>query len=153
MTGLAQAAGIGPTIDLDGEKLFVTGKIIRHYALMEAEIIKLRHPTPLEMVRTIKDDYKDSPDLFERFARIAIQEAKTWGVVTRTEIFEWLQTTMSGFVLTIWLAVRDNNKDKWTFERTRDLICDKLEEPGGDEWKASVEEAIDQASGETELGN
>ena len=149
---LAQVAGMGPTIELGGHRLVVKGRIIRHYALMEAEILKKREPNPLQIIRDLKEDFVNNPEMFERLARVAIQEAKDWAMVTNLELSRWMTTTMDGFMFTVWLAVRDNDPSEWTFERVRDLTCDELEKDG-DKWRETVDTAINQASGDGELGN
>ena len=160
MDGISRAAGVGGSITLGGEELQVTGRVLRCYAEMEAEIVRLRKPTPLDMVRQAREDFAGDPETFELFARIAIQEAKKWAVVTSSELQEWLSETTTGFLFAVWLSVRDNDLKKYTLKKVTELYMDEAEarinqdgEGAADKLREEVESVIDNASSEDELGN
>lgn len=160
MDGISRVAGEGPSITLCGHSLKVSGRVLRHYAEMEAEIIAKRKPTPLDMVRQAREDFAGDPVAFEVFARVAIQEAKNWATVTRVELAEWMTDTMTGLTFAIWLSVRDNDPDKYTLEKVVRLYMDEEEirikkegEEAAAKLRKEIEDAIDQASGQDELGN
>ncbi len=160
MDGISRVAGEGPSVTLCGHTLKVSGRVLRHYAEMEAAIVSKRKPTPLDMVRQSREDFAGDPAAFEVFARIAIQEAKNWAVVTSVELQEWMAGTMTGLMFAVWLSVRDNDPDKYTLKKVTELYMDEAEDrikkDGADAANAlreEVEAAIDQASGQDELGN
>lgn len=159
MEGISRPAGAGPTVDFGGEKLQVSGRILRHYAEIEAQIVHLRG-NPFDLIRENKDLLADQPELMDRFVDRAFEEAKAWRFVTPHEFSSWLGT-WPGICFTLWLAFRDNDREKYTLNKITEMFSDQYEQlansTGGsvaaDRWKETLTEAINQASGEDELGN
>lgn len=164
MDGLSRAAGVGPTITLSGHTLSVKGRILRHYGEIEAEIIK-RRGNPLTWFRNAKTEIGNDPAMLRVLAETAFDKGKDYAVVTRAEISRWLDT-QSGACFQVWLAVRDNDREKWTLEAVTRVYCDDLEDairkagdkPGAgsaayEARKQEIDDAINQASGEDPLGN
>jgi len=157
--GLANTVGAGSTIELGGERLQVSPRILRHYAEIEAEIIE-RRGDPFDSIRKNKDIFADSPELLDRFVEKAFDQAKTIREVSLHDIGIYISETWHGQLFAIWLAVRDNNREVWTLDKFVQVFSDEYEERirvGGEEearrWMGGIEGTIDKASGEDELGN
>ena len=140
MDGLSRVAGVGPTVRVGGETLMVQGRTLRHYAELEAEIIRLRGD-PFEMIR-------DNRKVFSRFGNELVEKLfnqfdMKWRIVKIEEIHEWLET-LQGRVFSTWQAIRHNG-EKYTFDWTAKGL---FHSPA--EW-AQIEKAVNQASGLDEI--
>ncbi len=158
MDGISRTAGVGPTIQLGGRSLTTNAKILRHYAEMEAEIIRKRG-NPFDLIRDAKEALRDCPEIMGQFVTQAFDAAVRWKTVSQQEVHDFLGT-MSGTVFAIWLSVRDNDPATITLEWVKQAFMDQMEavarEQGAlaaQKWQAAIEAAIDQASGDDELGN
>lgn len=159
MEGLSRAAGVGPTVKLGGRSLTVSGKILRHYAEIEAEVIKARG-NPFDLMRQLGEAMPDREDLAYALVGRAFTEAKSWRFVTLGEIGSWLDDTMRGRCFRTWLAVRDNDPQTLTLEAVSTLYADEFESlvrtqgiAAAEKWDAAICQAIDAAEGADELGN
>lgn len=159
MDGISRTSGVGGTITLEGTSYTVDGRILRHYAEIEAEIIK-RRGNPFDLIRQAKDALKDSPEIVREFVSRAFDEALKWRIVSVYDIGLFLEGTWSGTCFALWLAIRDNDRSKLTLEEVSRMYCDEYERrirKGGAEeaekWKAEIESVLDQANGTDELGN
>lgn len=140
MDGLSRVAGIGPTVRLGGETFTVRGRTLRHYAELEAEIIRLRGD-PFELIRSNRDMLSRFGD--ELIEKLFNQIDVKWRIVRIEEIHEWL-TTLHGRIFSIWQATRHNG-EKHTFDWTAETL---FHSPA--EW-ARIERAVNQASSLDEL--
>lgn len=140
MDGLSRVAGVGPTVQLDGETLTVRGRTLRHYAELEAEIIRLRGD-PFDIIRNLREElFRFDDELVEKlFNQIDMK----WRIVRIEEIHEWL-STLRGRFFSIWQAIRHNGA-KHTFDWTAETLSHSPAE-----W-AQVERAVNQASGLDEV--
>ena len=164
MDGLSRAVGVGPTMELCGQTFSVKGRVIRSYAEIEAEIIRVRG-NPFDYLIHIKDtisgmDSKDSEGLMRVAIQEGYKEAKKWRYVSGGEIAEWMNETFRGQCFMVWMCIRHNNREVLTLEKVTELYCDELEaaasstgEDGRDKKKEEIFSAIDQASGDDQLGN
>lgn len=158
MQGISRASGAGPIIDLGGHKLQVRGRVLRYYAEIEAEIIN-RRGNPFELIRDNKEILKDEPGMMNLFVTRAFDEARQWRFVSG-EDFTNFMGTWPGVCMAVWLAVRDNNPEVFTLSHVTELFADDYEEQlkksgvgAADNWKESIINAVNQASGDDELGN
>lgn len=159
MDGISRTVGVGPTIMLGGRSLTVSGRILRHYAEIEAEIIRQRG-NPFDLIRQMSEAMPDRQDMALLVVTRAFQEAKSWRTVLIPEIGDWLNSTWGGRCFRTWLAVRDNDPDKLTLEEVTRLYSDEYQDivrtkgaVAAEQWDQSIENAVDQASGDDELGN
>lgn len=159
MEGLSRTLGVGPTIELGGRKLTVQSRILRHFAEIEAEIIK-RRGNPFDLIREAKEALKECPEIMNQFVERAFDEARKWKTVTLLELGEFLNNTWGGTCFSLWLAIRDNDRTNLTLEYVTRQFSDEYEAQLRDfgaeaaqKWKSEIEAAIDQASGGDELGN
>lgn len=174
MDGVSRAAGVGPTIQLGGKTLTVSGKILEHYALFEAEVLRQRDdPVSLAMKgiaagqqvaaeRAAQMDAKERTTFLaafreineqsnRRLLEIAYDKAKQWRFVAPEEIQQWLNT-FAGTCFCLWLAVRHNG-DEYTLENVTKLLLQRFAHESQAEVITQVQSAIDQASGEDYRGN
>ncbi len=142
MDGLSRVAGVGPTVWFGGETLTVQGRTLRHYAELEAEIIRLRGD-PFDIIRKWRKELsRFGNELIEKlFNQIDVK----WRIVRIEEIHEW-SATLCGRVFSIWQATRHNG-EKHTFDWTAETLS-----RSSIEW-AQIERAVNQASGLDELGS
>lgn len=159
MDGVAKVAGIGPVVTIGGRRLTVSGKILRHYAEIEAQIIQLRG-NPFDLIRQLGEALPDRQDLALIAVQKAFVEARTWRIVTILEMNDWLASTWAGRCFRTWLAVRDNDLPTLTLEAVTQMYTDDYERiamrQGGvaaEKWDSVIDSAIDQAEGVDELGN
>ena len=148
MDGLSRVAGIGPTVRLGGETLTVRGRTLRHYAELEAEILRLRGD-PFEMIRGNRGAFsrfgkmESTPHKKELLEELFNQIDMKWRIARIEEIHKWL-TTLRGRIFADWQATRHNG-EKHTFDWTAKEL---FRSPA--EWE-QVEKAVNQASGLDEL--
>lgn len=167
MDGISRTAGVGPLITLGGEKFTVQGRILRHYAEIEAEIIKLRG-NPLQMVRDSVaamsgggdvDSLLQRPEFLTNVVSMMFDEAKRWRFVDRQDLAQFLSNTWHGIVVSTWLAIRHNDIQRLTITEVGNLLSDEYESrmrkdpEDAQQFAESIFSAIDQAGGEDELGN
>lgn len=124
MDGISRTSGVGAFITLGGKKYAVQGRILRHYGTFEAEVRKLRG-NPFDLIRQAKDALGDDEDLLEAVVERAFEEAKTWRMVSQSEVGQFLQT-WSGIMVSIWLAIKDNDP-ALTIEKVTELVSDEYE--------------------------
>ena len=158
MDGLSRALGTGPTITLCGQTFSVQGRLIRHYAEIEAQMIKER-PDPFQLMREGVSAFQDNPEGMRFFVRECYDIAKTWKSVAGHEIRDWLNT-FKGNCFAVWLCIRHNNPEYLTLEKVTELMLDDAEKIAREKGEAAraakqaeIERAIDQASGTDTLGN
>jgi len=157
---LDSAVGSGPTIEIGGETLTITPRLVRHFGEMEAEIKKERG-NPFDCIREAREALGDTDaGLLKEIVENAFLEARKWKYVSVEEIWEWMAQTWRGQRFVIWLTIRDNNREKWTFNYFNEIFSDEYEDRVRNEgpveahkWIANIENAIQQASGDDELGN
>jgi len=159
MSSLASATGKGPTIEIDGQTLSIQPRLVEHFGEVAAEILKLRG-NPLDGIREIKDVFVDDPSVIDHFVRVAFEQTKKWKYVSLEEIGEYLESTWDGQVMGVWMAIRENDPNKWTHSYFRQQFSREFEKrlrSGGEnaaaEWLSSIENVINEASDEGELGN
>ena len=140
MDGLSRVAGIGPTIRLGGETLTVRGRTLRHYAELEAEIIRLRGD-PFDLIRENRKELSRFGD--ELIEKLFNQIDMKWRIVKIEEIHEWL-TTLQGRIFSVWQATRHNG-EKHTLDWTKEEL---FRSPV--KW-TQIESAVNQASGLDEM--
>ncbi len=141
MDGLSRVAGIGPTVWFGGKTLTVQGRTLRHYAELEAEIIRLRHD-PFDIIRNHREELSRFGD--ELIEKLFNQIDVKWRIVRIEEIHKWL-STLHGRIFAIWQATRHNG-EKHTFDWTAEALFHSSVE-----W-ARIERAVNQASCLDELG-
>lgn len=153
--GLNRAMGVGPTITLCGQTYLVKGKILRHRAVIEAEMLKNR-PDPIAMMHQLLPALRGDEVGIRALAREMTAIAKEWKSVTGDEMKSWLDT-MEGFTFLMWLAIRDNDPELLTLERVGNMLWDEIQnEMMGISKESKLQQlahAIDQASGEGPQGN
>lgn len=159
MDGISRTVGVGPTVTLGGRSLTVSGKILRHYAEIEAQIMEARG-NPFDLIRQLAEAMPDRHDLSHAVVAKAFVEAKSWRMVTIDEIGEWLDGTMRGRCFRTWLAVRDNDRAALTLEAVTEQYADEYERilhkdgpRAAEDWDTGICRAIDTAEGSDELGN
>ncbi len=155
MDGLSRAVGIGPTITLCGRTFNVRGKILQAHAEIEAEIIKGR----LAYLKELKKMFADDKEAMKEIIRESVQSIREASRVTLEDQTSWLSETFRGYSFLVYQCIR-HNADDLTLDKVTKLICQDQEESmraGGTEAskakREEIEAAIDQASGEDELGN
>jgi hypothetical protein len=170
MDGISRVAGIGGIIQLGDRSLSVRGKVLRHMAEIEAEILR-RRGNPFDMIRNGIESLRTNPPDDERsksyiealvamFTAQAFQQAMRWRVVTLDDIDAFLTDTWSGRCMRLWLAVRDNDRGYLTLDRVSEMFADEFESIARKEgkeaaykWQEQIDLAIDQSDGGDELGN
>lgn len=156
---LANAVGAGATIELGGETLKITPRLVRYFGEMENEIRKDRG-NPFDLIRQAAEALKDSdPEILERIIGESFMAAKRWKDVSMGEIWEWMVNSWKGRRYAIWLTIRDNDP-KWTFEHFTQVFCDEFEDryrtegaKAAQDWMSGIESTIEQIGGEDEVGN
>lgn len=156
---LAQAVGTGPTIEIGGVTLNAKPRILRHYALLEAEI-RQKRGNPFDSIREAKQALADMPELMESFVSQAFDSAMKWKSVSLEDIGEYIQSDWRGQCFAIWLAIKDSAPEDWTFDSFFPMFSDEYEDriyqdgqEKAAEWLSSIERSIDQGGGEDEMGN
>lgn len=160
MDSIARTAGVGGIIQLGGRSLSVRGRVLRHMAEIEAEIIR-RRGNPFDLVRQANEALRaDQPELVALFTAQAFQQSMKWRFVTLDDIDDFLGSTWGGRCMRLWLAVRDNDRDTLTLDRVTQMFADEFEsiarskgKKAAYEWQERIDMAIDQADGSDELGN
>lgn len=159
MEGISRSAGVGPMVTLGGRKLSINAKILRHYALIEAEIIAARG-NPFDLIRQLGDAMPDRDDLARAVVSRAFVEAKSWRMVSIDEMFDWLDNTTAGRCFRTWLAVKDNDPTSLTLEAVSGMYLDEWERialsegpAAAEQWDTMISRGIDTAEGRDELGN
>lgn len=161
--GLSRTAGCGPLITL-GDRTFSTStRILRHYARIEAEMLK-RRIDPFEMLRRLCDQLPERQDLAQMAIAQVFAQAMQWGFFTESDLWHFLQDTTHGRVMSVWLAV-EHNEPHPTFDEVRELYCNHYDDLRtsvadpveglaiAEQWADGIWSAITQATGEDELGN
>lgn len=141
MDGISRTAGVGPMVKIGGQHWTLTGRILRHYGEIEAEIIKHRG-NPFELIRQAAEAFGDRVDLLDEAFNRAFEQARTWRNVGQVDFFDFLNT-WRGTCMAVWLAMR-HNKPGLTFDEVMGMIGDEVE----DRQRAAAKEARDKAANE-----
>jgi len=157
MDGSSRAFGVGPTIQLRGKTYTVNGRIFRHYAEIEAEVIRLRG-NPFEMIPQARDVLSGELATLSFVLREIFNEARRWRFLSHADFHEFLDS-WRGEVMQLWMAIRHNDPEL-TLDAVMEMFGDEVENitrtkgvKESLEWRDKVSEAIAQASGEDPLGN
>lgn len=154
MDGISRTSGVGPTITLGGKAYTVSGRILRHYAEIEAEIIKLRG-NPFDFVRQASESLKDSPEVLAIVINQAWDLARTWAYVSSEDLSEFL-VSWRGVVFALWLSIREQSAGL-EFDEVLTLFGDECEDrkrkDPASNFVEEVDAAITQGGGDDELGN
>lgn len=160
MEGISRTACVGPPITLGGRQFTVSGRILRHYAEIEAAIIASRG-NPFDLIRQMGEAMPERQDLAIVVATQLFEQAKAWRFVTLGDIGEWLQNTVRGRCFRTWLAIRNETTREPTLDEVTVMYSDEYERilnmegyEAAEKWDATITDAINQASGkDDELGN
>ena len=164
MDRAARAFAGATHITLGGVSLRVSPRVVDHYAEIEQAILSSR-PNPFHAARDGMQAFADKdgnvPELVrETLLRIAMEQVSKANFVSRREVSEWIGGTMSGHIFIMYLAVRDNDRAKYTLDYVKSLVMAEYEsamKAGGEaaqrKLKQQLEGAVDQASGGDDLGN
>lgn len=159
MEGIAAVAGVGPMITLGGHTFQTSTRILRHYAHIQAEMLKQRI-NPFSMIRMLAAEMPDRQDLAQIAVSSAFNKAMDWGWVSEPDMFDWMQNTTHGRITTVFLAVEGCNEPKPTFDQIRKLYCDEWDDvrvrdgvAAAERWALELFDRIAQATGSDEVGN
>jgi hypothetical protein len=161
MDGVSRTAGVGPTITLGGRLLAVNTRVLRHYGLIEAEMLKQRG-NPFDLIRQLGAALPEREGLMVVAVQKAFEQVMNWGYVTLPDMYHWMENTPHGRCYTVWLAVQHHDV---TFEWVRDAFWDQYDDLRTSEtdvteglakaegWSDEIFAAVMQASGQDEVGN
>ena len=159
MNGLSSVVGVGPIVEFGGKEYTVKAKMLEQHAIVEAQIVKNRG-NPFDMFRAAAESFSDNPDGFAKIVPIVMSQAKGWKIVTFDEVREYLNSTLEGMALSVWMAIRHNNPEKLTISYVKETFVNELEsriqkdgDASADRWWRSLVSNIEQAEGVDELGN
>lgn len=172
MDGISRTQGVGGLFTIGGQSFTVNGKILRHYAEIEAEIRKQRG-NPLLHLRELLGDLASNEGALTAVVVTALQSVKRDNFVSLGEIGEFLSNTMTGRCMSVWLAIRQHDPKELTFSKVSQMFCDEFErqmnmapklddkgnptEPFGydraEGWWNEFQECLKQAEGVDQLGN
>ena len=103
--------------------------------------------------------FADDKDVMREIIRESVQSIREASRVTLAEQTDWLNSTLRGYCFLVWQCVK-HNADDLTLDKVTELIFRDQEElarrggpKAGSAKRREIEAAIDQASGEDELGN
>jgi len=158
---LSEMAGTkGGLIELGGESLQIDGRILRHYQEIAA---RMRQATakPIDMIRELISIHGGSEDALYQIVTSCFLAVKSWDHYSLGEIMNYVANTWDGRIIAIWISVRDNDPKKWTFDYTKETICDEYQRlvynesaQQAEDWLSSIEEEITRSSKEVdETGN
>jgi len=157
MEGISRPAGAGPTVDFGGEKLQVSGRTLRHWGEIEAQILAQRGD-PFDGIASMVNSFTGRKDVLQLVVETAFDKARSWRFVTAEEVGAWFNE-WDGICFSIWLSLRDNNPEKITLDYVTQVVGDTYEgivQKEGVEaalqWRESLTDAIGQASGDDNLG-
>ena len=158
MDGLSRPLGAGPHVTIGQHSLRLDGRILRHYAEIEAQILH-RRGKPHDLIRGLSETFQGSDDAIQAVTDAAFEAAKSWAVVGGRDYAEWVDT-WPGQCFTIYLAVRDNDRKFYTLDKVTEIVSDEYEKVlrsdgnhAAAEWLGGIIDGINQASGDDELGN
>lgn len=141
MDGLCYAAGCGPSVRLGGRRLLLKGRTIGDYGIIESEILKQRG-NPFDLIRAAARRTGEHADRQRYIVDQLFRHICRWGGgVSFHDTIKWLNTSY-GACFALWLAVRDNDPLRYTFEHVCDLA-------GTADWN-EISQAISIASAEDE---
>ena len=141
MNGLSWVCGFGPTVRLGPTRLVVHGRTVADYALMEAQILNERGNV-FDCVRRAARRFSETPQTGRDTIRFLVETvARRWSGTTLADVFEWINT-WRGRVFALWLAVRENNPNVYTYEHI-------VRSANHADW-SKVVAAMDQASANDE---
>jgi hypothetical protein len=145
MSGASAVTTAPAQFELGGKWLQINNRILKY--LGEAEqVILARRSDPFKLARDNAELFKDQPEMQKELVRLAMVEATTRSnFVTRLEIARWLDTTLDGAAFALYLAVRENDRQFYTFEKVRELFLDELDDVAAKNGQAAVEQRIQQA--------
>jgi hypothetical protein len=128
-------------VQLGQNRVVVRGRTVADYALMEAQILNERGNV-FDCVRRTARQLSDSADAQRGTIQYLIEKiGRRWCATNLMDVFEWINT-WRGRVFSLWLAVRDNNRAFYTYERI--VRC-----AGQADW-SRIASAMDQASANDE---
>ena len=175
LEGVSRASGVGVTFVLDGETLKISGRLMEHYGEIEAAVLAKRgSPVSAAMTAIAEQNSsvaKECAAMGESEAaayllrvtvlnessqtkalEVAYDKEKLWRNVSGAEISEWMGT-FQGSRFIAWLAIRDNDPDKYTLDHVTRMILSDAANNSESAVIAALNEAINQASGEDLRGN
>lgn len=153
MDGAAIAAGIGGTIEINGQTFQIRARDLEFYASVEAEIIKLRG-NPLDLIVEAADRLRNQPDagrLIDIISQAVSTRFRNWRLATFSDYGEFYDTPY-GVAFQLWCCIRHNSNcpgpkviQKWMF--------DTISKEGGLSVRDRIEALINRAGSEDTLGN
>lgn len=148
MHGAPRAIGVGPPIRLGGRLFSVRGRRIRDYAAIEARILELRG-NPFNTLRWLAASGWSEAFIRERISALRFSD---WWSVGYSECMDWLGT-WDGRIYGLAL-VTDSDWDLIRTEVVRecDAAIRQRGQYGPEIWWASIQNALDIANGDDEVG-
>lgn len=152
MDGVSRVAGVGPTIELGGRSWIVRGRTVEYYALLEAEIIKLRG-NPFDLIVTAARQMKDDPAAVDLVARTVAERFRNWRFATYADHADF-NNTPYGDAFKIWAAICDQD-GALSVQKIVFWMMELYAQEGkaGLAKRDAILDAIDQASSDDALGN
>ncbi len=157
MEGISRASGAGPVVDFGGEQVRVSGQILRHHALIEAQILHQRG-NPFDGISQMVNSFTGNKAVLREIVDVAFENARSWRFVRGDETIAWLDE-WGGACFTIYLAVRDNDPEKYTLDYVTRVYSDTYEDimrrdgqAAAVLWTQQLMDAVDQATGNDDLG-
>lgn len=149
MDGVSHVAGIGPTIELGGKQWIIKGRTIEYYALLEAEIIKLRgNPFDMIIAAAKENPGPEGAMLVNVIASAVAERFRNWRIATYNDYQNFIFSPY-GEAFQIWCCLL--SKDSVTVHQVQFWIMELLR--SGREKLDKILDAIDQASSEDKMGN
>ncbi len=124
MEGISRAAGVGPTIKIGGVDYTVKGRILEHYAAIEAEILAKRE-SPFKLMEDVILK-APSPEVRRALVEQALNRSEQWRFVTQQDISAFLKTP-TGMCFSVWLAIRHNDPQLLTLEYVTSKVMEDIQ--------------------------
>lgn len=147
--GISHIAGLGPLVTLGGRQWLVKGRQLRYYAMMEAEIIKMRG-NPFEMVVLAAANHRQDPGVVNAVAAAVAEHFRNWRFANYKDYGNFNETPY-GEAFQVWCAIRHQD-EKLTVDQVQFWLMEEIVQRGP-ERRTEILAAIEQASSEDQLGN
>lgn len=140
-------------ISLGGRTFSLKGRTLEFYALVEAEIVKLRgNPLTLvvEAAKSLKGE-PNAPQMLDMVANAVSERFRNWRMTTYRDHAEFFETPY-GDAFQIWCCIKHADPSL-TPDQVRLWLMEAIASPEGANKRDEIMAAINRASSEDQLGN
>jgi hypothetical protein len=151
-TSVAPIVGAGGVATFMGRQWTIRGRTVEYYAMLEAEIMRLRGD-PLQRLVSAAAEYRNDPQVVNNVAVALSKNFRGWATCSYADYTEF-HNSPYGEAFQIWMAIRDQDQAL----TIRGVLFWLMETAAEDpalfmQARTEILDAIDRASGHTALGN